>query len=60
MITVATVNGTTSQQGWNRLYKRLKGGFFQILLEGNRPEDKRDSGVAIDDIFIVSCSTFRE
>ena len=54
------VNSTATFAGWNRLYKRLPNGIYQILLEGKRPVDALESGVAIDDIIITSCSTFSE
>ena len=57
---IAVVNRTSAMKGWTRLYKPLPNGFYQILLEGTRPVDGLESGVAIDDVVITPCVTFRE
>ena len=60
IIAAVTKDDSFEYDVWNRLYKRLPDGFYQILLEGKRPVDQQEGGIAVDDIFITSCSTFRE
>ena len=45
--------------GWNKVYKELPDGIFQIVIEGRRSLDGSSwSGISLDDISILPCTEF--
>ena len=58
---ISTVTPQTGNEyGWAYLYSELPDGFYQIVIQGIRPISAESSGVALDDVYISSCSEFRK
>ena len=57
---VKTVERTDNEYDWSSVRVQFPEGFYQVVIQGIRPDTDEDSGVALDDIYIAPCDEFRK
>ena len=49
-----------NEYSWSFARVQFPEGFYQVVIQGIRPDTNEASGVALDDIFIAPCNEFRK
>ena len=49
-----------NKDSWSFARVQFPEGFYQVVIQGIRPDTNEASGVALDDIFIAPCDEFRK